>query len=169
LLVVLAIQLLFSYGVYSILRYQAREAMEQKMLQTLPESKLALIVMQPANHHEFSFSWFADDEFSYKGHMYDVVRKKVNGGITYFYCMDDTREADLDKQLDKQVEEIAQGGRLPAKNNQNLLKNILKEYIACTAIHTELYPQPFQFSETIIQYKESFLPLTISPPPEWLA
>lgn len=64
-------------------------------------------------------------EFTYKGTMYDVVRKTIedNGDITY-HCINDTQETTLFVNLDNLVKknmDSRNGGKDPLKNLLNSL------------------------------------------------
>jgi len=45
--------------------------------------------------------WEDEMEFSYKGEMYDVIEKQINGNRTIFRCIADTNETSLLREFQK--------------------------------------------------------------------
>jgi len=72
-----------------ILKEEAREA----WIAALPDRyffRVRLAAVDAAGH------WTeAGRECWYGNHLYDVIRRKTEGGIVWLYCMDDEREANL--------------------------------------------------------------------------
>lgn len=166
LVLVLFANLLVGMGAYVLLRWQVREAMEAQLKQSLADKDLALVIVDKSNQHEVSFSWFSDDEFSYRGHMYDISRKEQHGNKTYYYCLDDSREALLNQQLDHQV--VGFGHKAPRQPNQsfNWFSSTYLVYL-CPSTVSMAY---FMVDTPAVVIRSSnmavHIPQTITPPPE---
>jgi hypothetical protein len=81
-------------------------------------------------HQEIrSLRWLKHNEFIFNDNMYDVVSMKTgeNGKIIY-HCINDTHEKKLLAHLDDHVNRHMQTDSRNQKNEQNFIKNLLKDY-----------------------------------------
>lgn len=86
-------------------RHQLHRKVERQIKATLPDEELIAFTFSPSETDADTPEWERDDEFRYKGKMYDVVRSEPAGGdSTRYYCLADEDEDRLfenHKQLDK--------------------------------------------------------------------
>ncbi len=72
---------------------------------------------------------FANEtEFTYQGHMYDLISRKDSNGVAIFKCYSDTKETQAVAELDKKIN----SGQSPVSNNHkpSPLKDLFKYYLA---------------------------------------
>ena len=130
----------------------------------VPENELAVIVVNRENENELH--WKHSREFKYKDVMYDVVRKEQssNESITY-YCVTDTQETELFKDLNRIVREDSNSKH----DNKNTVKRIV-DLFAHTLLAEELKLALMSNDEkcSIYGYGENYLSPSIekvySPP-----
>lgn len=102
-------------GFFIVFKYQQsaiRKEIKKQIKEGVPEDELTIIKQTSENFDELV--WIKPKkEFTYKGTMYDVVRKTIedNGDVTY-YCINDTQETTLFVNLDNQVKK-----NMDARNN----------------------------------------------------
>ena len=85
------------YFFYMFQQHEIKEAAKHALLAKLPESSLEII---DANTHKNDIEWEDEDrEFYLNGQMYDVAYIKVVNGKTLIYCLNDSKESDLMKNL----------------------------------------------------------------------
>jgi len=70
-----------------------------------------------------------EDEFSYRGQMYDVQRTEINGNEISFYCLCDENENTLNFSLEKHIDCNNLDGNSAEKKNESITKSLLKEYL----------------------------------------
>lgn len=86
---------------YSVKQYQIKEAVKQELLATVPEALLDII---DADRNKNDIEWEEEGrEFYLHGQMYDVAYLKTVNGKKLIYCLNDTREEGLLKDLSKLV------------------------------------------------------------------
>jgi len=107
---------LFNLGgffiVFNFQQVAIRKEIKKQIKEGVPEDELTIITQTSENFDEIV--WIKPKkEFTYKGTMYDVVRKTVedNGDITY-HCINDTQETTLFVNLDNLVKK-----NMDARNN----------------------------------------------------
>lgn len=81
------------YGAFIIRRWRMQEAAREARIAALPDGvmqriSLAGIQTQGRWEEEGKECW-------YKGHLYDVIRQRIQGGTTWLFCLDDEREERL--------------------------------------------------------------------------
>lgn len=74
-------------------------------------------------------AWEADDEFEYKGRMYDVVRMESTGSITTIYCIADEKESAL---IDAYLQLQKKGG---SSSSGTLLKLLSLQFLSPATHH----------------------------------
>jgi hypothetical protein len=100
----LVFTLLFDNGMYYYFFHAIRQEIRRDQMEKVEEGTeveaSAVIHVTPQNAGELQWTR-SGKEFRYKGSMYDVIRKAVNGINTYYYCMFDKKESSLVSKMDK--------------------------------------------------------------------
>ena len=84
------------YGQFVIQQWVMKEEAREAWIASLPDRcffRVRLADVNTAGHWEE-----AGRECWYNNHLYDVIRRKDDGGVVWLYCMDDEREARLIRQ-----------------------------------------------------------------------
>ena len=111
----------FSLFLYN--QYKVREEVKHKIKQQVPVKELVLlkIPLKTANSH---FNKLHKTEFLYQGKMYDIVKSNVKNDTVFYYCINDTKEEELFKNLDKQIEDYINNNRTKNHNKVKIKKTI---------------------------------------------
>jgi hypothetical protein len=78
------------YLVFHAYQKELKREMKQQLRQHLPENDIIMFTYNERNASLFSFE--DENEFTYGGTMYDILKKEEIDGTTIFYCVDDKRE-----------------------------------------------------------------------------
>lgn len=98
------------YFVFKVRQLQIKSEIKQLLKSNVPTEQLVVIRYSASNRQDFK--WIHSREFVYRGSMYDVVRKVVvSNEVTDLYCVNDTQEARLFKNLDRWVKEAMNHGK----------------------------------------------------------
>jgi hypothetical protein len=84
------------YGQFVIQQWVLKEEAREAWIGALPDRcffRVRLVDINTAGHWEEE-----GKECWYNNHLYDVIRRKTEGGSVWLYCMDDQREARLIRQ-----------------------------------------------------------------------
>ena len=167
---VLSIFLFNLGGFFLVFKYQqsvVRKEIKKQIKEGVPEDELTIIKQTSEIFDELV--WIKPKkEFTYKGTMYDVVRKTIedNGDITY-HCINDTQETTLFVNLDNQVKK-----NMDARNNgKDPLKNLFQslyfsEHIS--PVDLKLHENKINlFGEYSSHYSSPELNVS-GPPPEFI-
>lgn len=99
---------------FCLLQSHVRSDIKRTIKSGLPDNTLTLLVFQTSSlgNDESSVQWLEENEFLYRGSMYDVVRARADGDSTYFLCINDVEEERLFAGLDRHVDrEMAASGK----------------------------------------------------------
>ena len=109
---------------------------------------------------------FTDEEkeMSFKGEMYDIKDKSVDGDYIVFHCMNDKKEEALLSDLDKQVQNNIDTKSSSEKKQNMVSKNILKDYFISKKQNIILLSDKIIFA-SVICYPASDISLSLSVPP----
>ena len=143
-----------------------RKEIKKQIKEGVPEDELTIIKQTSENFDELV--WIKPNkEFTYKGTMYDVVRKTIeyNGDVTY-HCINDKQETTLFVNLDEQVRKT-----MDSRNNgkdplQNLFQSL---YFSDFFVRLDLKIHSTKienFSEYSSHYSSPELNVS-GPPPEF--
>ena len=114
--------------IYSLLQSHLKEIAEENISTGRLVNKVLILAFSKTDINEvLSELRFLDKkEFSYKGKMYDVIKKECVNDSIYFYCLPDADEDELNLAFNKNFDGDEQNSD---KNSprQNLLKNILQD------------------------------------------
>ncbi len=75
------------------------------------------------------FELIEDDEFKYKGEMYDVKNTVIQNGFIYYYCINDTKEDELNSSLSQYIVNNLTANPDHQKKAIELLKKVLDKYL----------------------------------------
>jgi hypothetical protein len=89
------------YIVHYLQWVEIRQEIKHQLKNSLPQEELTKIIVTPAQ--ALQLQWTRQNEFSYKGKMYDVVRKTKTDSVITFLCISDEKEDELFKNLENLV------------------------------------------------------------------
>ena len=95
--------------------------------QTVPNSELIALAIPAAEINDLL--WQDENEFSYKGKMYDVVRSERSADkSTVYYCLNDTKEEALNANLNAHIKGGLFGDKTNGKHANDLSKLFSQTY-----------------------------------------
>jgi len=107
--------ILFTYNflgagfVYNFWLYSVKESVKERIEGDYSEKKKLIKV--PVEWSEDSppeFQWHEEQEFEYRGQMYDVIRQEQHGNEMWYYCHWDKAETELLNNLSQYVSNYLQ-------------------------------------------------------------
>ena len=101
LVVVFAFNFGGAYLLLKIEQHQIRKEVKQKIKKGIKKDELTLITVTSQNINEIE--WEHDDEFRYKGKMYDVVYKETHQNTVIYYTLPDKKEHQLIENYLKKI------------------------------------------------------------------
>ncbi|MCI1186781.1 hypothetical protein MON38_05075 [Hymenobacter sp. DH14] len=127
----LAVFLYNLVGVYPVAlwrQHEFRRVAEARRRAALPDR--ALVRVAVAQHAEATdLVWHEAGEFSYRGHLFDVVRQHARPDSTIYFCWPDRGEEHLLASLAEHVREFAQPDAGTRKSAQKVLDYLAKLYL----------------------------------------
>jgi hypothetical protein len=149
-------------GYYFLIRHyqhEQKESIKEKIFGNIDEKELDMISINDLD----GVKWEDDGkEFAYKGHMYDVVKRKTVSGKEILYCINDVKEKyliDQYNQLTKHNTSDSKKGKNSPDNNFNLFVYTFDETgLAAPAGKKYFYRFDVSLSETDLR--------KFSPPPK---
>jgi len=106
--------------VFESTRYCIHKEIKNTITQSIPQNKLIAIIIDNKTKKDINF--VDDNEFLYKGKMYDVVRQQANGDTIIYYCINDNKEEELYANLNKEVKNNMDTNPVKNKTKQILNK-----------------------------------------------
>ncbi len=152
--------------VFKVRQLIIRHEIKQNIKIGVSLDKLHIITVSKANHSELI--WESDDEFRYKGDMYDIVKKEIlNDSTIIYHCINDKQETELFANLDELVKKNM-GKDNPVKHAAEKLFKVLsliylKDHISSEL--NELYNSGW-YSMYNIHYVSPFIAIK-TPPPQY--
>jgi hypothetical protein len=140
------------YAILSYERYEIREKVEQKLLNSLKKSELICIVENAENLSKIIWER-PEKEFEFEGNLYDVVYSENILGITHYYCLSDKDETKLEAKIDKLLEN--QTEKSPSGNQSKRILHFFSEPLITHSKPT------FNFNYFINKNSSVFTNLTI--------
>jgi len=110
--------------IYSHIKSEIKKEALKKLSATSPGLFEEIIIGKKASSK--LIEWKEENEFLYKGNMYDVASIKEDDDKFYFYCIRDVNEEKLEDALKKHIENNSTDTPLN-KTKRNLLKNVIFE------------------------------------------
>ena len=85
------------YALFIVLIENAKEDMKEELKNTPDKKELTLLRLpySEGNVKDKDFELINEDEFSYKGKMYDIAKTEIDGKYINFYCISDSKEDEL--------------------------------------------------------------------------
>lgn len=142
---------------YSTKQNYLQKEVRKHIREGLKEKDLTLIVVKDGNDGELS--WIKKGrEFSYKGNLYDIVKIKVRGLRSYYYCINDKSEKKLISDFKK--------SQSSKKEAEKRIKRLINSnfYSPITLQINKLYTTDFKYPAFDFHYKSGILKIP-SPPP----
>ena len=125
---ILAIFLLNTAGyfpIFKIKQWLFQYKMETLISSTFVSDSLTCISILSDNQNELH--WERDnEEFWYKGELYDIVRLEKKDGFVFYYCVEDTPETELYYQFAENIKKQTQNDNDDSSPLSNLFKKILE-------------------------------------------
>ncbi len=143
---------------FIVKQYGIHQEVRQTIKKGLNDEDLVIIVDSSGNNQ--GIFWIEKGkEFLYKWEMYDVVKTKVIGEKTYYYCLNDTREKQLISTYSKTHNTKSnQDKRIKKIISNEYFPHYLKlSYLRCAT--------DYWFAQLLFCYK-SFISNKPSPPPK---
>ena len=106
--------------VFESTRYCIHKEIKNTITQSIPQNKLIAIIID--NNTKKDINFVDDNEFLYKGKMYDVVKQQTNGDTIIYYCINDNKEEELFANLNKEVKNNMDTNPVKNKTKQILNK-----------------------------------------------
>ncbi len=166
----LVIFLFNSLGYFIMFRFdqaEIRNQMRSEVLEKTPNSRLIRISV--SSSHDSQICWTDDNEFSYKGKRFDVVRteKKADGSVNYF-CLNDSKEDELFSQLNENLNNQADANKMAnGKSGKLILKLLAFDYFSPseeTGIHLNVKnTNPRAFIPSLLSFHSEIT----TPPPQF--
>lgn len=160
---------LFGYfAVFKVMQRNIKKQIKTAIKQGVPENELHCFRFPTDKNLQkrMGIKWLEKKEFSYKGNMYDVVHKQVDGDFVIYKCVNDTQEKVLFAGLDKQLKNAM---NKESKNSKTL--NLLLKFNILYIYQTKLQLNPdFSSSEMTYIYKPKYFynlsKEILTPPPQ---
>ena len=153
------------FFLYLLSERENRMEMEETLEET-NESDLVLFTFAKTAHNTFdSFIRKNNHEIIVDGKIYDVKNEYTKNGTIYFYCINDSKE----EQLNKMYSENVQSDTAPVNDHRNTAKfsskNIISEFIFSKSISFFSIISSFLISTFIAGYTYTGIDDIIPPPP----
>ncbi len=160
---------LFGYfAVFKVMQFNIKKQIKTTIKQGVPENVLHCFRFPTDKNlqKKMGIKWLEKKEFSYKGNMYDVVSKVVDGDFIIYKCVNDTQEKTLFAGLDKQVK-----NSMNKDSNKSKTLNLLLKFNVLYINQPKLQLNPdFYTSELTYHFKlKYFYNLSkeiLTPPPQ---
>lgn len=120
------------YIVYLGMIEDVKEEMKSMINSLETADKIVLLKLPYSNGRviDTSFNITSDNEFSYQGDMYDVVKNEIHDGYIFIYCINDTKEKYITTQLNNYIQDNITDEPFRQKKSEGIEKNLIKEFIA---------------------------------------
>ncbi len=108
-----------------------------------------------------------DDEFSYKGDMYDIERSEIHDGYIYYYCINDSKEERINKSLVNHINDNLPDSQAPQKKSDVNGKVSISKYLPHRNIK-DVFPPIINLNK-LYHSTENLLSIKLdieTPPPE---
>jgi hypothetical protein len=155
------------YIIFKTLQFKIRREIADKIKTTTQNDKFHVITVTNFTKSQLNWSLFEDNEFEYKGVMYDVVRVTEKAKSFSYYCITDTEESMLSNKLDKLIQAQLSHSKKTTDNHKSSDKHyniaITASLSNLTKLSTDTFRSPFLNCSVLM------LPLDISVPPPKLA
>ncbi|MBM2840732.1 MAG: hypothetical protein HW412_1260 [Bacteroidetes bacterium] len=152
------------YAVFKALQYQVRVEVKTRIKESVPQGKLFLIVVRKGE--EDSLRWLEENEFRYRGNMYDIVRQYSRNDTTFYSCVKDKQEELLFENFDLHVATQSNLEGVPMKA-ATAFKGILKDYVPQSPVIQFFLPEGICIGDTLDSDFASHAADVPTPPPRF--
>ncbi|WP_031428373.1 hypothetical protein [Flavimarina sp. Hel_I_48] len=163
--IIFAFNILGPILLFKVHQYEVRKQSILRIKKGLPDAHLAQIAVGRENSKHLL--WLGDDEFRYRGKMYDVVRaQQVNNGNIIYYCYAGSQESFLYSRLSKHLKDAKKN-----KKNRSLTAKITFKYLSRKNTYTVIEDQEFSIDHirSFFNYSSHYSSPTLkisAPPPK---
>ncbi len=164
----IGISLLFSLfapvaATFVYLQYQKKQIKREvkwNMITGIDRDELVLLTFSK-EETETELRWKHSREFEYKGEMYDIVEKRVDGDQISYWCWWDHEETTLNRQLDGLLAQVM--GKNPERKQQesHLTEFFKNLYFEWESVELDEFKSP---DKTTFFYANRFQSIGLSPP-----
>ena len=156
------------YFAYRIMIQEAKEDMRTFINDKDNDEEFVTIVLPYCNGDitDKDFAFVDEDEFIYKGHMFDVASSEIHDGFIYFKCVNDSKEEQVNFHVEKHISDNLTDTPLSPKKSGTIEKNLIKEYISQKSF---VLAEPSSGTDDFPPYKQTITTTytqTETPPPE---
>ncbi len=153
--------LAFTFVILQLHKKEVKKEVKWEMIAGLEKEELVLLKFTEEETQK-KLRWEHNKEFEFKGVMYDIVEKSIQGDTIFYWCWVDDKETKLNQQLEELVA-FTLGNNQQRKNNQEKLNNFYKS-LYCEHCHIKWNEVASQSNELITPYDFSCLTISIPPP-----
>lgn len=132
------------------------------------EEMIELLVFNKEDilNQKINFRWIHSREFKYNGDMYDIVKKEENETQLIVYCINDTKEKQLEEEFAKRVHQnSSENKQRPSANSQ--INILISEAVQQEQSGRALAPECIIIERMTEKYKSLYLDIP-SPPPRFV-
>jgi hypothetical protein len=157
------------FVIFKLQQYSAEKAMKTFIRKNMSNAGLEKVVVPNAEITSGSSDFrFQDDneEFFYKGKLYDIVRTTNDGNSTVFYCINDKNEERVYAMFNEHIQQNTDQNVPIRSNTATLVKGMIKD--AIPHLPTDMIVSSSMrivFGEMHFCLLQQFIPV-YSPPPE---
>ena len=150
---------------FHIRQASIKKTVKKRLRRRMDTESLEQFVFYTADKTEKP-EWEGDDEFRYKGEMYDVVEKRVEQGKTIIVCINDKKEALLVKQYKKAINDDIGGN---SKKRSSILLKLLTSFYSPVALsdYNKFVKHSKQTWYTLVSPLFSTCGDVLTPPPQF--
>lgn len=126
LMIALIVNICGMYFIIESVRFSVKKEIKRKIKLGVPENELHQLkfLKTDIESGNAELKWLEDNEFSFQGKMYDVVRTLDDGPYIIYYCINDFQEEQLFASLDNMIcKQLTENGQAKAKSR--LLQRLL--------------------------------------------
>ncbi len=155
------------YVIFRLMQYHARKEMKAYIKNNLSDDEMEMVIVSDSEISSplSSFKFVKKNEFTYKGKLYDIVRRKKDGDNTIFYCINDKQEEKLFAGLNEHIKWNTDNNAPSKSRSVQLLKNIVKEALPENALLLCSNQQNFNIHFNYDSFlKTQFIPILFPPP-----
>ena len=87
---------------FHVVQQEIRQEMKQLIMERVSDEECVIIALTNAEKQEVQ--WEKENEFRYRGGLYDVIRTVTRNDTTYYSCINDIREEQLFASLEREVQ-----------------------------------------------------------------
>lgn len=156
--------------IISGLRFDLQRNVRQQINKGLPSSLVSLIKIPITEEKgDRLFKWLGDDEFIYRGNLFDLVKKEIRNDTIYYYCFNDKQEEQISSNLDDFMKNILQDSKSTQQKAKKIPDKFTDDYIIQNKAATNLSSNISGYSDIKLSLYVSIHPEVLSPPPKSIA